>query len=238
MSPTNRSILRALACGLYALVAATAIEPAHAGAFRATWDPPYGAPFTNLGWEGSIDFEVPLSPPCNTSGATCIGSGSNKAYLKSGYVRFYDTANSSSTLAEINWNLADLASTDITGLVFVTGNPEPTQLSTDRFPGRKPVQIGSFDDSPFGNFLDSYFALKMVIDFPADCNGTACFSGPLLYNSPNNEIYLPNDYKGNPVQNFRIAFVPEPASLALVAGALLAVGTAARRKRTDDASRR
>lgn len=237
LATSYRSFLRPVAYLLFAMLA-MAVSSSNAAVFRAIWDPTYGSPFPNLGWNGVAEFQVPLSPPCNTDGIACLGSGPTAAYLKSAYVLFYDDT-TSEPLAEINLTQAELSGVTINSLLF-GGGSTPTQLSTGTFPGKQPIPITPFDDDPYGGFLSYFFALQFAIDLPYNCDGDVCsfFSGPLLLNRLRGGEYAFNDFVANPPRNFTIVQVPEPASLALLLAGLLAVSTARRRQRRTQASPR
>ncbi len=57
-----------------ALVTALAFAvPAHATFVQGSWDPPYGPPFTDLGWRGTATIFVP--PACLTLSGTVLNDG-------------------------------------------------------------------------------------------------------------------------------------------------------------------
>jgi hypothetical protein len=158
------------------VVALTTPGPVSAAAFRATWDPLYGAPFTDLGWRGTADFEIPASPPCHIDGTACIAG----SFLKSANVIFYRNS-TGDDFADINWTQSSLAGVAINGLAFGSG-AAPTQLDTDLFPGLNPSLLtGVSDPSLLAMFsaVESYtFGLQFVIS--QSVPGTN-YSGPRLY---------------------------------------------------------
>ncbi len=218
------------------LVAAASLgmtDQARAAAYVGAWDPLYGAPFTDLGWRGTATFQVPLSPPCNTTGVACTGG----AYVQGAQVTFYDTQGTASTLddtdlATITWSTAELAAELVNALEFDVGGALK-YVDTTPFDYKAPTLLAGFDGSGFGGFAQDEFSLQFVIAQEVAAN--ALFSGPRLYwteaGCGRDCSSGSNDVLGNPPQNFTITRVPEPASLALVMVGLLAAGATQRRSR-------
>lgn len=237
---------------LLALVLSGIAHSADAAVYAGSWDPAYGAPFTGLGWAGTVQFEVPLSPPCSTSGTACLGSGATAAYLQSAEVLFYDLADPTrTTIASIDWSQSQLSGVNINRLLFA--GSALTELATDLFPALRPTLTVDYPTAKdFGHFADDLFSLQFVINQRVSVNPVVDFSGPRLYwtanctrsddrrtsTHDNDNDECPggaNDVLQSPPQNFVIAqvrAVPEPTTAALASIALLAAaGVAARRRR-------
>lgn len=219
---------QASALALLGALAALSTPPAaHAALYVGTWDPPYGAPFTNLGWRGSVSFDVPASPPCAVDGAACVAGSA----LLSAQVDFYDVG-SNATLGSISWDPATLGGTAIQALRFDDdGNIE--QLATDLFP----YLVPGVDLSAYGVSFTVGFALQFVID--EEATEGQLFSGPRLFWLDNCEFGDcdggANDSVQFPPSDFRIRRldqpVPEPGALLLVGTALSALAVTKRRRR-------
>ena len=158
-----------LAC--VSVLGVTSPRVADAAVFRATWDPLYGAPFTGVGWRGTVDFVVPGVPGCDTDGTACVAG----SFLTNANVTFYNDSNAN-PFAEINWNQADLSGVSINALSF-GGGTIPTQLATSLFPNLSPTQVAV--DPLFASIKNVDFALQFFIEdtLPGD---DFVFSGPAL----------------------------------------------------------
>jgi hypothetical protein len=222
----NTGFGRFFAACLVAAASLGAIDQARAAAYVGAWDPLYGAPFTDLGWSGTVTFQVPLSPPCNTDGAACVPG----AYVQDAHVAFYDI-NTNATLATIDWSTVALSGVAINSLDF-DGNGDLAYLDTDLFPYLAPNVVGAFNPADYGNFTSDLFSLQFFI---AQVVGNASISGPRLYWT---EAGCEGDCSGgsnDPANrvDFRVTQIPEPATLALVMAALLAAGATKRRSRNS-----
>ncbi len=236
-----------LAPMLASVVLSSMTSSAHAAVYSGTWDPPYGTPFTGLGWSGTVLFDVPLSPPCATSGTSCLGSGATAAYLKSAEVLFYDFSDPThTTIASIDWTQAQLSTVQINKLLFADGTL--ADLATGLFPSLNPTLTAEYPaGKAFGGFASDLFALQFVVDQRVAPG--SYFSGPRLYWTPSNCEHSDerrrddddsacrggsNDVVNFAPQNFaiaRIGSVPEPTSLALAGVALVAAAAVPSRRR-------
>ena len=220
----NKKLRLATLTLLSALMTVLGIPSAQAGVWEGAWDPTYGAPFQNLGWRGSANFNIPASPPCAIDGIACL---TGSPYVKGAKVTFYDTRNDAD-IAVIDWTTAELGGVNINALRFQGSNIE--QFDTGLFPAKLPSLFPEVDGTDFGNFDVRLFAMSFVIDFDYGVDTEALYSGPLLFwrDASCNVELCPNgrndllDPANRPV--LRVTLVPEPASIALLAGALLALG--------------
>jgi PEP-CTERM motif len=218
----------ALAAGLW-LAAAGA---AHATVYVGAWDPTYGSIFPDLGWRGTFEYNAPGAPNCNPNGTdssvACIGGSS----LVSASIDFYDI-NTNQDLATIDWATSDLDGSfypvvNINALQFTGG--QPTALATDPFPDFLPTLLSGVDGTPYNHFEFYAFSLQFLIDTVVDGNS---YTGPILgWTEIDCAVCATghSDVTQFPPQDFSITAVPEPASLALVAGALVAAGWVGRRR--------
>ena len=237
-----RQTLRlAVHVSLSALMTLLAMTPARADVWTGSWDPQYGVPFTTpyvLGWGGKVKVNddactVPAGPVTITSsGCAFVVPGSLIVTL----YQFPFTTPIYNTLSFTN-----LANVIVDQLRYDSNN-RLTAFSTT------PTSLSDFlPDSAFsppnGAGTGADFAVNFVLDggpclfcgdlglLPTNYDGPVLFAGSDPTCGEFEDEYC-NFYRSN-VAEFpaRISFTPEPASLALIAGGLLAAGVGARRRR-------
>jgi len=212
-----------------AAVVLCSLSPAQAAKIGARYDPQYGFPFEvddgligfNLGFRGKAVFDVPdeCIPPAGSGLRTVINVlQCRTALVESAFVELYDV---------------DSPGTTIDTLVF-----QPS----DVLAGFSPAVVALFFDDGiidglftlpslwvFSEELSSYFSLQFV--HPFSRRGSQ-YSGPILYSKSEEGINRNNLTGEGPYELvYSVFFIPEPGTLALAAGALLAAGGVARSRR-------
>lgn len=207
--------------------------PAHAAVYSGIWDPPYGSPFTNLGWRGTATYFVPDT--CLPGGTVIVDNYSGcggAAAVTSAQVEFYDTTAGLNppSIATLVFNPASLVVDDLN---FVGG--QLTGLSTW---GGSDYVDPTVNLAAYGVGSNTEFTLFFTLaDGPRlgwkDCG---------YYGYATTHYYEPecsfgtNDIVNFPVTDFTITRIPEPGTLALATLALL--GLAPRRVRSGLLPRR
>lgn len=193
---------------------------AHAATYHGVWDPPFGAPFTNLGWRGTSEYFVPDS--CVPAGTGFVlnlpyfpGCGGD-AVVTSAQVQFYDvTAGGQPTIATLVFD----PSSFYIGLLQYTGGAL-SQLLTNYSNLVNPGE----DLSAFGVSGSTEFSLIFTLDGPRlgwrDCGYTSYSASH--YTHPSCTFGVNSDAEGFRPE-FTITRVPEPGTLALAFLGLLAV---------------
>lgn len=228
-----------------AVIAAVAtLGTANAAKWTGTWDPPYGPPFTDVGWRGQATFE--FEGGCL---ATFTNNCSGIARVLEATVEFYDTRvgtdTSSPALARLNWmtpnpvESATFAGASLTAVVagFLDGPDGGARVSFTDAGLASPVDDLLADYGFFLEFLGDRARLAHVrlTEKPApkspncanqqsDPNEAMCG-----YSDPD-----PNAKAGTFMQFAAVGGptpVPEPSTYALMAASIAAAGLAMRRRR-------
>jgi len=230
------ALLAALTLGLVA-------PAAWADVYVGNFDPAYGAPFTGLGWHGTATYDVPgncgVLPAFTGFKNNAVDCGGT-AVVRDALVEFYDTSNPLVTIGTVSWasagpNIA-IPGVVVNDLEFVAG--DLVQLRTNLFPYDTPAPPNPLYFSPNVDFALQFFIAENID--PNAPGQVTLYSGPLLYYNaclPVGSGVICSTGRNNAFDNgveFTITRVPEPASLALVAGALLAGAGTRRRARAPD----
>lgn len=198
-----RSAMRHISVLVVAL--AGVVGQAQAAVYTGVWDPAFGAPFTNLGWRGTAQFDVPDScEPTGTADISNAGACGGLAVVTQASVELYDIRTAGTpTLATLSFDETTML---IGTLRYLNG--ALTELTTSAS-----AQVTtSVDLSAFLVDAGTLFSLDFTLTGPrlgwAACRDTAniCSRGY------NDGVNFP--------PTFVITRVPEPATLALVALAL------------------
>lgn len=230
---------RALRTGFAAVaLVMCCLSPAQAVRYASSYDPFYGFPFENLGWSGEAVFFVPDNcvPGLGANRIyTILDSCGQGSYVESAFVDLYEGTNELRTSEErLTFSVSPL-SLVILSLRFE--GPELKALFT--LPSN---WVPSETLAPNKDFSLWFVDFRLLSQ-----NG---YSGPLLLSRPCEEstadgagfgsscefAFNVNDYVDNP-PIFKITQIPEPGSLALLAGALIATAWGPRfRRRTGPAA--
>lgn len=219
---TTRRCVRACLLLLIALGGGAA----QAAIYVGTWDPAYGAPFTNLGWRGSAQYYVPnYCEPPGTLDISNVADCGGAAAVVSASVELYDVAAvGQPTLDTLVFTPASLV---VGTLRYVSG--QLTELTTGFSDLVGPVaDLSAFGVSPTTDFfLDFTLAGPRLGWYETECNvNIDGFAGPqdVQCGGSNDGVNFP--------PRFAITEVPEPAALWLAGSALLALVPTRRRRRS------
>ena len=203
-------------------------QSARAAVYRGSWDPAYGAPFTDLGWKGTATFFIPdaclsgagtvlNTDPCSNGGMKMLGATVSfyNATLDSPGLHILETLTFSPPPA-----VPLVYSMQVTNHVLTavgTGYSNPVQASNSLAGG--------------GNY---YFALQF---FRRDTNNVALFHMPgymdasCSFGPSSDELcgYNAQGLANQPIMT--LTQVPEPATVGLVLAGLGAIGLTMRRRR-------
>lgn len=190
--------------------------PAQALYVVGRWDPPYGVPFTNLGWRGEATFEVDacyftLGNGQFNNGA-CGGTGSIS--VVDARVDFYDTADNSAE-GTLLWT------SGLPSVLSVTfGGGIVTGIATGLF-------AWQFGPSAFENIDDYEFALKFTGD-SVILKNRICEQ--YKYDKCKEFDVGSSANSGSDRPALTFATVPEPQTLLLMLAGLGGIGLIGRRQ--------
>ena len=203
-----RKILTAAA--VCATLTVAAVGPAHATYVVGSWDPAYGAPFTNLGWRGTTTSDIPDNCLALGPVGTVLNNGTACSLMTvvSAQVEFYDLRDTSQTTVD-TLNFIDLTVSSI----FL-------DTQTGALRGLSLVSLGSvLSTTPLaspGNGVQAYFSLELVTLKSGD-------SRARLRWGPNSDAGSGSNDDALYPASVSVRVVPEPGSLALALAAFAAL---------------
>jgi hypothetical protein len=222
------SVLRAAT--LIALAVLGSTGPAQAAVYKTSWDPAYGSPFANLGWNGAAEFYVP-DACVNTLGGwgyeqlssgSCVGmkAGTGLGPAKANLYTLPTVGTNSETLTYSPFDIleADYLDGELIGVDSVVSAYLP---STQESAGGADFALRFFnilntDETPVGGSVE----LRYLRACPSDNSEFSSFS-----------IEYCSGVNTEPVGKLTFTLVPEPPTYALMIAALGAVGFITRRRR-------
>ena len=238
MLASSRLALRAAVSVAFGLLGTLGAGSASAAAYRGFADPQFGAtiagnPSGNLAWRLDFTIDIPDAPGCFSINANPFADCVSGAMFTDAKLTFYDFS-SSTDLATVLWNATELSGVNVAGIQ--DDGSKPTQLDTGFFPNKLATGLNGFgaaNDGPYGDFLDATWSVGFSFDFQG--SGVA---GPVLRwtrtvcteegkcHDEVEEICLTttgfNDFRDHPPSVFSFTQVPEPGTLALIAGSMIA----------------
>lgn len=233
-----------LAATLATVAGLLGMASADAAVYTGVWDPPYGTQWTNLGWNGAAVFNVPeFCNPLPGSGLVTIVNSTacdGLATVTSASVGLYTLPTTSPTVAQAP--MAAVSSP--TNTLFF--NPTSLSISRLRFLDGVLIGLETTESDPETDTIVTAppfavdFSLQFVLDYfdvipaltsGATTSGFSNYSGPLLFFSAGIcECSGVNSSDFPPTFTITRTDVPEPATWALGALGLAALGWGRRRR--------
>ena len=210
LNDLRKVLTAATAC---AALMVAAVGPAHATYVVGSWDPAYGAPFTNMGWRGTSTSDIPADCLALGNVGTVLNNGLSCPLMSvvSAQVEFYD-------LTDINQTTVDTL--DFSAAVAVSSIFLDT--ATGALGGldlRTLAPVLSTTSLAVTGGLQAYFSLAQVTLSSGTTRARLYWS---THTYPEQVMGM-NDERLYPASvNLRV--VPEPGSLALALAALAALG--------------
>jgi hypothetical protein len=195
--------------------------PAQAAIYAGSWDPGYGAPFPDLGWNAHALFDVP-------AGCAALGTASNVPTntgdcagfsVLSAEVNFYDISDPSTILESFNLDPGVI----VNGIDLTAG--ALTGIDTGFFDFFVPtLSIAGGGDYSFSLVLFNATKAQLIYALPPETSPTCA------------NPFTPVDgamcgVSADAATGVFTAVVPEPETYALMLAGLGAIGLAARRRR-------
>ena len=208
VSPLLRGFRRLL------VLAAVFSGSAQAAVYTGVWDPPYGAPFSNLGWRGAAEFFVPDT--CEPSGSGLAlniawlplvpGNCSGQAIVTSAEVELFNLTTYEAVT--LNFNPSSLR---IWAMEYTDGDMTNLATASSNYIDPTVTLGGAFNtNTAFSLFFDIHTGPRLLW---RECTGSGwhqhCRGG------------INSDAPGNRPE-FIVSRVPEPGTLALACLGLLA----------------
>ena len=213
-----RRILRSLpsAAAACASLLLAATGPAHATYVVGDWDPPYGMPFTNLGWRGNSTSDIPASCLALGNVGTVVNNGVACPLMAvlSAQVEFFDLSDIFETTVE-TLNFSTSVAVSSIFLDTVTGALGGLDLVSL-------APVLSTTPLAMTGGLQAYFSLEQVTLFSGTTRARLyCSTNPggVGVMGVNDELLFP--------ATVTLHVVPEPGSLALALAAIAALAALA-----------